>query len=71
MPWVSRDIGWWFAESGGREVLMCVSNSQWDFVRPVGDFTHTGVRDRAIRDEAHIETGRGDDARCTDFLTVP
>ena len=39
---------------------MCVSNSQWDFVRPVGDFTHTGVRDRAIRDEAHIETGRVD-----------
>ena len=29
------------------------------------------VRGRAIRDEAHIETGRGDDARCTDFLTVP
>ena len=39
---------------------MCVSNSQWDFVRPVDDFTHTGVRDRAIRDEAHIETGHVD-----------
>ena len=50
---------------------MCVSNSQWDFVRPVGDFTHTGVRHQANRDEAHIETGHGDDASCTDFLTVP
>ena len=30
------------------------------FVRPVGDFTHLGVRDRAIRNEAHIETGRVD-----------
>ena len=50
---------------------MSVCNSQWDLVRTVGDFTHTGVRNRAIRDEAHIETGRGDDASCTDFLTVP
>lgn len=39
---------------------MSVSNSQWDFVRPIGDFTHTGVRDRAIHDEEHLETGRVD-----------